>query len=641
LDEQKRLEELEEENRRLREETAKLKRIRDLEEENRRLREEARNLQNLPIAIGREAPWTKTDRSRMFLFLAIFCGTIVLLSFLPITMPYVNKVFNPTKIPSDYQQVSDFITKSGGDVRVAWVPFYKIDSKYSWTNGKRIGPFNIYSYNPNLNNIIDVFNKDSYYYWFDNLFSRNPLVSVKLMEENLTVGTDTAAKLLVPNTARYMVLDMSKPTYQWANPFERDRSLLLVFQTKLLKVYRLKYTPAFIRAAGKTVKADTFFDNLAIAQEYPAEVQGSLAFINGDQKLDKRFGVVDLDNYKRTANADPGFEEWNLDDGFLNWKQQNSDNIQLVADGTTKTEGTSSLKVVNSSSATFALGWVTGSLVPTHAGEIISVESSVKHQNTSWTTVSIEGYNSYSKSWIRLAFCPSIQSGTSGWKRHACSFYVPAGITIIRPSLSAGWAADPKKGPGISWFDNVKISRIDSTFFEQLIGSGDSANVTYTKISAEKYKVHIKNASKPFVLVFGEAYDPLWRASINNGGTIQPVKLYSLINGFPIDRKGDFDLTITYTPQSWFIEGLVVSLTTLLLCVAFLLIIWKRKRAGVAENAGGTIGTSFGRAESTVRDYLKMPPRYSSTGEQVPSRWQRAKNRLGRKKKGVRGSSWK
>ncbi len=633
MDEQKRLEELEAENKRLLEQTGDLRRIHELEEENKRLRELARGLQGIT---GTVEPWAANWRSRLFLFLSLFCGAIVVLSFYPVALPYAQKVFNPTKIPTDYKQVSDFVTKSGGEARVAWVPFYKTTSGFSWTNGKRIGPFNIYSYNPNLNNIIDVFNVDSYYYWFDNLFSRNPFVSVKLLDENTTVGTETAAKLLVPFAAKYMILDTSKPTYQWTNHFNRDRSLLSVFQTKNLIVYRVKYTPDFIRAAGKTVKADTFFDNLAISQEYPPEAQGSLAFINGDQKLDKRFGLVDIDSYKRTANPDPGFEQWNLDEGFLYWKHQGSDNVQLIADGTTKTEGKSSLKVVNSSPTKFALGWVQGSWVPTQAGEIISVESNVKHKNTNWTTVSLEGYSVYSRSWIRLAWFPSIQSGTAGWKKYKCSLCVPRGITMVRSALSGGWAADPKKGPGISWFDDVRISRISAGFFNELARAEGTPQVTYSRVSAEKYKVHVRNATKPFVLVFGEAYDPLWRVSIKGGKVVRPIKLYSVINGFPIDRKGSYDLTITYVPQSWFIEGLIISLVALLLCVAYLLFTWRRSRTDATEiskNAVKTPPAFLRRLGSAIREGIENPPRYRSIGDRVSDSWRKGRTLLGRKRK--------
>ena len=606
LSEKDRIDELETQNKRLREEARDRRRIVELEAENRRLLEQAGHH---GTRAGVET-WIANWSGRLFLFLSILCVVIILVAFYPIAIRYAQNVFNPTQIPQDYQQVSDFVTKSSGAERIAWVPFYKVTSNYSWTNGKRIGPFNIYSYNANLNNIVDVFQKDAYYTWFDNVLSRNPFVDVKLMEENMTVGSDIAAKLLVPLSAKYMVLDKSKPAYRWANPFARDRSLLQVFQTKLLKVYQLKYRPGFIRVAGRTVKADSFFDNLAIARSYAPEAQGNLAFINGAQVLNKRFGVLNINDYKRIANPDPGFEQWNVATGFVYWKSSGA-GIQLVADGSTKTEGKGSLKVINGSSANFSLAWITGPSVPTGAGEMISLQTSVKCQNAKWTSVSLEGYYSYTRSWKRLAFCPSIISGTSGWQTYKCSINIPAGITMVRPMLSGGWAADPKKGPGVSWFDDIRISKVDGTFFDELARSGGSAAVTYTKVDAMHYQVRVKDASRPFVLVFGEAYDPLWRASISQGQSIKPVKLYSTINGFPIDRKGSFDLTISYVPQSWFSMGLVISLLTLLFCISVLLYMWKGKELPATESvrkAGKNGAAVLIGAGRSARDYFRRPP---------------------------------
>jgi len=52
---------------------------------------------------------------------------------------------------------------------------------------------------------------------------------------------------------------------------------------------------------------------------------------------------------------------------------------------------------------------------------------------------------------VRIVNCPVIQSGTSGWKKTDCSFYMPPGISRIRPVLQAGWSKD-KKTAAVSWF---------------------------------------------------------------------------------------------------------------------------------------------------------------------------------------------
>lgn len=92
--------------------------------------------------------------------------------------------------------------------------------------------------------------------------------------------------------------------------------------------------------------------------------------------------------------------------------------------------------------------------------------------------------------------------------------------------------------------------------------------VNYTRIDSTKYIVKI-NATKPFMLSFAEAYDPLWVCYVN-GEKISSIPLYSVINGFWINQTGNLDILIEYEPQRWFYIGSIVSITTFLACTAYL-----------------------------------------------------------------------
>ncbi|MDF0681519.1 MAG: hypothetical protein P0116_11210 [Candidatus Nitrosocosmicus sp.] len=110
-----------------------------------------------------------------------------------------------------------------------------------------------------------------------------------------------------------------------------------------------------------------------------------------------------------------------------------------------------------------------------------------------------------------------------------------------------------------------------------------------SKINPTKHVVRIDNATKPFVLLFSETYDPLWTASIvgdggsdnatngNNGDqqspkTIDNVPLFSIVNGFLINKTGSFDVVIEYKPQAWFFTGLSISIIIVLLFAATMII---------------------------------------------------------------------
>ena len=81
-------------------------------------------------------------------------------------------------------------------------------------------------------------------------------------------------------------------------------------------------------------------------------------------------------------------------------------------------------------------------------------------------------------------------------------------------------------------------------------------------------------AKKPFMLVFAEAYDPLWEARVYKNGElverVRSVPVYGVINGFWINETGNLTVVIRYVPQDWFELGLKISAATFALCVFYL-----------------------------------------------------------------------
>jgi len=77
------------------------------------------------------------------------------------------------------------------------------------------------------------------------------------------------------------------------------------------------------------------------------------------------------------------------------------------------------------------------------------------------------------------------------------------------------------------------------------ISTAPSYITEYEKIDPTRYNIHIRNATKPYVLSFAESYDPLWTASVtgtdggDNVDVNNSIPLYSITNGFYIDRMGD------------------------------------------------------------------------------------------------------
>ncbi|MGH9975476.1 MAG: hypothetical protein ACRD8Z_06530 [Nitrososphaeraceae archaeon] len=129
--------------------------------------------------------------------------------------------------------------------------------------------------------------------------------------------------------------------------------------------------------------------------------------------------------------------------------------------------------------------------------------------------------------------------------------------------------------------DSVVIySTNDDEPYETLDGVFNPPNssaaeiVDYEKIEPTKYLVTIKNATRPYVISFAESYDPLWSAHIStndihndNTKLIKNFPAYSFINGFSIERLGDYSLIIEFRPQKWFTEGAIISTVTVVVTI--------------------------------------------------------------------------
>ena len=104
--------------------------------------------------------------------------------------------------------------------------------------------------------------------------------------------------------------------------------------------------------------------------------------------------------------------------------------------------------------------------------------------------------------------------------------------------------------------------------------------LNYTQISPVEWKAVI-NASSPFILVFTEPYDRLWRAYVN-GKEIEPIPLYGLVNGFYVNQTGIVHIKIYYTLQTYFNIGLFISGISFIILI--FLFIYQAKRKSYSKD---------------------------------------------------------
>jgi hypothetical protein len=105
----------------------------------------------------------------------------------------------------------------------------------------------------------------------------------------------------------------------------------------------------------------------------------------------------------------------------------------------------------------------------------------------------------------------------------------------------------------------------------------------FKKINPTKYVVDINNATRPYIVSLAEAYDPFWNAHVGNKGEINnnnmkinSFPLYGVVNGFYVNKTGNYTLVIEYQPQDWFIQGLTISIFTLVMIGAITLFLYKK-----------------------------------------------------------------
>ena len=552
----------------------------------------------------------------MKLFAAFAITALTLSSFFPIAFFFAQDVYSPVQIPKDYANVNHFFASQSPQMRVVWLPFMPPSSyRFTWAPGRGIGQFNVFYSNPSLSNFNEVMNGNSYFNWLQDLYRKDAFADVRMESPDIMVKKDVLTALLVPFGAKYAIYDNSVQGYDFGSAFETDKSLKLAKKTKYLSVYQTGFNTGLIWPATRTVKANSFFDNLALAQRLTMDEMRNLgftdgkSFFGGGSLAGSKYGLVDLGKELQLVSDNPRFQQVYSNGELVYWAKLGGDQSFGIELGARKTKkGRQGIKIVSNSNTVWDISWLVGGEIPVQESEIYAFETDVKYRNVSWTNAEVQGYQAATGQWIPLAACPTIQGGDSDWKHYYCSFYIPAGISKIRPHLGGGWVKDKARGPGLSWFDNTRLSRLDQKFFQSIAPNVKPPSITSKKITAEKYEVTVRGASKPFVLAFGEAYDEHWVVRAPRGKTIRSVPLYSTINGFPIENTGNYAVTIEFEPQRQADFGLAISLITVVLSLLFLLYNWRKKRQVAASTAEETTGSNpWSRVRSEARERIKRP----------------------------------
>jgi hypothetical protein len=110
-----------------------------------------------------------------------------------------------------------------------------------------------------------------------------------------------------------------------------------------------------------------------------------------------------------------------------------------------------------------------------------------------------------------------------------------------------------------------------------------SFGLSWKRRSPTQLEVSVKNASRPFLLVFGESYHPEWQATLD-GKTLTHVAVNGVANGWLIPRlpAAHSDIVLAFTAQRKYNAAAAVSLVSLVILLALALVPRRLRRAARA-----------------------------------------------------------
>jgi len=116
----------------------------------------------------------------------------------------------------------------------------------------------------------------------------------------------------------------------------------------------------------------------------------------------------------------------------------------------------------------------------------------------------------------------------------------------------------------------------DQVDFSNNLVFPSTVKLNWSYISQVEYKVKV-NSTGPFFLVFTDTFDRGWVAYTNNE-TFKHFIANGYANGWLINKSGTFEITIKFKPNDMFSYGSIISLVTLFVMFAYLLLSFAYKK---------------------------------------------------------------
>lgn len=117
-------------------------------------------------------------------------------------------------------------------------------------------------------------------------------------------------------------------------------------------------------------------------------------------------------------------------------------------------------------------------------------------------------------------------------------------------------------------------------FEEKNLTSHQLPEVSFNKINNSEYKVSIKNATNKYALILSELFDPAWRLLSKEGESVADNHFLAngYANGWVVEKLGDYELIVKFTPQDLLKNGQTISLIISIFGLAVVCWLFKIKK---------------------------------------------------------------
>jgi hypothetical protein len=180
----------------------------------------------------------------------------------------------------------------------------------------------------------------------------------------------------------------------------------------------------------------------------------------------------------------------------------------------------------------------------------------------------------------RCAETPSL-AVLPGWHRLEAAVTPQTGTQSLRLFLYADGGGGART---VTEYRDIAIRRPQPVLPVGAVPLDRLPNVSSRQLTPSEFRVHVKDAHGPFVLVLTETYAPGWHIEIDghDSNGLAHLRVNGYANGWRVPWRGTYDFTITYAPERLArlagLADLVLVPLSLMLFLGWR--VWTRRRAG-------------------------------------------------------------